>query len=178
MTNVLVLVGSPRENGNTEMLADAFIEGAKKKGNNVTKINVGKMKINGCIDCKYCFTHEGKCSQRDGMDEIYPLISNADMIVFATPIYFFEMTAQLKAVVDRLYASAHAGFKISKCALLAVAGGDDKVFEPLLKMYENIYTYIKWENVGIITVSGVNGKGEILNTDGPLKAKELGESIR
>ncbi len=176
--NILVLVGSPKQNGNTEILADAFIKGATKNGNNVKKLRVGKMKISGCIDCKYCFTHDDTCSQRDDMDKIYPLVDDADMIVLATPIYFFSMNAQLKAVVDRLNAGYKSGYKISKSALLAVASGGDSMFEPLIKMYELICKYLKWESVGIITVGKVENKGDIEGRNELLLAEQLGESIK
>jgi len=66
--NILVLVGSPRINGNTDMICDAFIEGAKQNGNQVTKIHLGKLKINGCTGCNYYLSHNGQCSIRDDID--------------------------------------------------------------------------------------------------------------
>lgn len=177
--SILVLVGSPRENGNTEKLADAFIEGALKNGNDVTKINVGKLDIKGCKGCKYCFTHEGTCAIRDDMDLIYPLLKKVDMLVLATPIYFFSMTAQLKAVIDRLNATYKYPMHIKKSALLAVGAAGDYVFEPLISEFKLIITkYQKWEDAGIITVSGVDEKDDILKTGFLEKAKVLGESIK
>ena len=97
--NIVVITGSPRKNGNTEILADAFIKGAKSSGNTVAKINSGNLKINGCTDCKYCFTHDGICVQRDGMDEVYPLLRKADMIVFASPVYSMALRHKLKLLL-------------------------------------------------------------------------------
>lgn len=176
--DILVLVGSPRKDGNTEKLADAFIEGALKNGNNITKIELRKLKINGCLGCRYCLSHEGKCVQRDDMDKIYPLIDNADMIVFATPVYFYTMSAQIKAVVDRLYAKHNFDYRISKCVLLSVAADDGDVFEPLIDTYKHTASYLKWENVGIVTVKSVSDKGNIMGRDELLMAEQLGESIK
>jgi len=177
MANILVLVGSPRAKGNTEILADAFIKGATKNGNNAYKVNLRKLKINGCLGCRYCIAHDGKCVLRDDMDQIYPLIDNADMIVFATPVYFYTMSAQIKAVIDRLYAKHNFEFKITTCALLAVAADDGDVFEPLISTYEHIVSYLKWENVGMVTVNCVSNKGDILGRDELKLAEQLGESI-
>jgi len=177
--NILVLAGSPRLQGNSDLLADSFIEGARLNGNSVTKINVAKYNIKGCVDCQYCFSHEGKCVQRDGMDEIYPLLEKADVLVFATPVYFFGFSAQLKTVIDRFYAKALVGHNISQCALLA-AGADlaeTRVFEPIVAAYRAISGYLKWEDIGIVTVGGVTAKGEVCATDGLARARGLGAGI-
>jgi len=176
--NILVLVGSPRNSGNSNILADAFIDGAKDSGNAVTKVNLGKYKISGCLDCKYCVDHDGKCAQRDGMDEIYPLIETADMIVLASPVYYFGFSAQIKAVIDRLYAKENVGNNVSQCALLTVAmDTDDSVFDPIVANYKAIISYLKWEDAGIIAVGGVGAAGDICENEGLGKAKLLGASI-
>ena len=178
--NILVLAGSPRIQGNSDMLADAFIEGARINGNVVNKINVARYKINGCVDCQYCFTHEGKCVHRDGMDEIYPLLEAADVLVFATPIYFFGFSSQLKSVIDRFYAKALVGHHVSQCALLAVGAdlAETRVFEPIVATYKAIAGYLKWEDLGIVTVDGVTAKGEVCRTDGLERAKKMGAGIK
>ena len=104
--NILVLNGSPRKKGNTEIMADAFIKGALEQGHQVEKVNLGHMKIAPCLACEFCFTHNGVCVQKDDMAEILDKVDNADMIVFASPIYWFSISAQLKAAIDRLYARA------------------------------------------------------------------------
>ncbi len=177
--NIVVITGSPRKNGNTEILADAFIKGAKSSGNTVTKINSGNLKINGCTDCKYCFTHDGICVQRDGMDEVYPSLKKADMIVFASPVYFYGFTAQIKALIDRLYVTVGKKFPITSCALLAVyADTDTTVCEPMITNYKAFTGYLKWEDKGIITVEGIEAKGEINGHNSLEKAEQLGSSIK
>ena len=122
--NILVLNGSPRKNGNTEIMADAFIEGARKKGHMGEKMNLGNRKIAPCLACEFCFTHNGVCVQKDDMAEILDKVDSADMIVFASPVYWFSISAQLKAAIDRLYARARKGFNIRYAALLLDSASD------------------------------------------------------
>ena len=177
--NIVVVSGSPRTNGNTEIIADAFIKGAEAAGNTVTKLLLSTLKINGCTDCKYCFSHEGQCVQRDGMDDIYPALRNADMLVFATPIYFHGFTAQMKAMIDRLYVAMGKSFPITETALLTVyADTDTTVCEPIIAHYTAFTEYLKWENKGIIAVDSVEEKGDISGHPSLKLAEQLGSEIR
>lgn len=102
---ILVLNGSPRRNGNTVRLVSAFCKGATEAGNNVHIVNVASQKIHGCIACEYCHgAGNGTCVQQDDMQALYPLIREADMLVLASPIYYYTMTGQLISVLDRTYA--------------------------------------------------------------------------
>lgn len=177
--NILVLTGSPRHNGNTSLLADSFIDGATSKGNKVTRIDVGKAKINGCTSCNFCVSHNGECALKDGMDEIYSQLELADIIVFVTPLYYYGFSAQLKAVIDRFHAKSGVGkIKPSKKSILLSAGADDlPAFNPLVKTYQAILDYLKWEDIGILTIEKTENKGDINKTDGLIRAKSLGTSL-
>ncbi|MEE8695939.1 MAG: flavodoxin family protein [Olsenella sp.] len=96
---ILVINGSPREQGNTRKLAEAFARGAEEVGNEILFVNVAKKHIAGCQGCQYCRSHEGKCVQRDDMQPILKALDTVDMVVFASPIYWFDITSQLKAVM-------------------------------------------------------------------------------
>ena len=99
---ILVLNGSPTRNGNTVALVNAFKEGAESKGHEVTVLNIAHKKVNGCLSCGYCKgAGNGKCAQKDDMQEIYPYLMEAEMIVLASPIYYFTMSAQLQSVIQR-----------------------------------------------------------------------------
>lgn len=175
---ILVLMGSPRIKGNTDLLADAFIEGAKESGNSITKINVCKNKTSGCLNCQYCVKHNGECVLKDGMDEIYPLLDKTDILVFATPLYYYGFSSQLKAVIDRFHAkSSMGGIKPMQSILLSVGADDEAAFKPLITTYKAILDYLKWEDLGIIAVGNTEEKGAITKTDGLEKAKKLGLSI-
>lgn len=116
--NVVVVTGSPRANGNSEILADAFIEGARQGGNSVTLFHAGRMNIKGCLDCKYCFSHDGECIQIDDMQSIYPSLRKADILAFASPVYWYGLSSQIKAVIDRMFAGCVKPYPITAIALL------------------------------------------------------------
>ena len=97
--NVLIISGSPRKNGNSEMLCDAFAAGAAAAGKNVEKISLAGKKLGFCTACYAC--HTGGCPQKDDAPAIIQKMLTADVIVLATPVYFFTMCAQLKALIDR-----------------------------------------------------------------------------
>ena len=103
MSNIVILVGSMRKGGNTDLLAQAFAEGAREN-NSVDIVSVVDYKVNPCIGCNSCFMREGnKCFQNDDMDGIYEKLKVADMVVVASPGYFYGISAELKAVIDRLH---------------------------------------------------------------------------
>ena len=100
LSKIIVLTGSVRKGGNTELLAQAFAEGAKKN-NEVEIISVADVKVNPCIGCDRCFTSEGNvCVQHDDMAGIYEKLKTSDMLVIASPVYFYGISAQLKAIID------------------------------------------------------------------------------
>ena len=118
MSNVVVLVGSMRKGGNTDLLAQAFIEGASKN-NDVEVISVADYKINPCMGCNSCFTREGhECFQKDDMQKVYEKMKMADIVVIASPVYFYGISAPLKAVIDRLHTPMRNEFHIKKLALI------------------------------------------------------------
>ena len=104
MKKVLVLSGSPRKGGNSDILCDEFIKGALASGNEVEKVRVAEKKIGYCLGCYYCKDHEGRCVLNDDMRDVLQKIIDADVLVFATPVYFYSMSAQLKTVIDRTVA--------------------------------------------------------------------------
>lgn len=177
--NILVIVGSPRRNGNTEMLADAFIKGAEEAGNTVKKIHLNGMSLHGCTDCKYCFTHLGECSQQDDIQQIYPELYKADMLVLASPVYYYALSAQLKTVIDRFYVSINKAFSIrSSALLLTYADTDETSCEPALVHYKTLAYFMKWTDKGIISVPGVSAKGDIKGHESLKRAEDLGRSIK
>lgn len=100
--NIVVLSGSPRKGANTDTMAEAFAETAREVGHTVEVVRVASKKIAGCLGCQYCFAHEGACVQKDDMADVIESLKGADMVVFASPIYWFDITAQEKAAIDRL----------------------------------------------------------------------------
>ncbi|MBN1571590.1 MAG: NAD(P)H-dependent oxidoreductase [Deltaproteobacteria bacterium] len=100
---VIGFQGSPRSGGNTDRLLSAFLDEAEKLGAETIKIDVGKMNISHCIECRKC-EEEGYCVIDDDMQKIYPLLRRADLVVLASPVFFYGLTGMVKAVVDRAQA--------------------------------------------------------------------------
>ena len=98
---VLAIVSSPRKNGNTELLVDEFIKGAKEAGHSVEKLCLREKKLAPCLACEACLNNGGTCVQKDDMAEILEQIIAADVIVLSTPVYYYSVCAQLKMMIDR-----------------------------------------------------------------------------
>lgn len=175
--NILIITGSPRKGGNTDIMAEAFARGAAESGNQVVVKNAGAMSIAPCAACEYCFAHGGECAQKDDMTEILAEVDRSDMIVFASPVYWFGLSAQMKLVIDRLYARASIGFKPTQTALLLNAMSQG-VFEAAVNQYKYINNYLKWTDRGIITISGMSEKGSMKDAPELQSVTELGRSIR
>jgi multimeric flavodoxin WrbA len=149
---ITVLNGSPRKQ-NTAAMVDAFAEGAKAAGHEVEVLQVGRMKINGCLACEYCHGKgEGKCVQKDDMEKVMPAYRDSDMIVFASPIYYFDVTAQLSAAIQRVYAIGKPA-KATRAALL-LSSASPNPFEGAIATYKTMLGFMGLEDAGIITAAG------------------------
>lgn len=125
---ILVLNGSPRPSGNTSKMVAAFKEGAESSGHEVNVVDVCKKNIKGCLGCEYCHSKgNGKCVQKDDMQEVYSLLKDAEMLVIASPIYYHGISGQLKCAIDRFYSAAYP-MKPAKLKKAAIEGGHDFVF--------------------------------------------------
>jgi multimeric flavodoxin WrbA len=179
--NILVLSGSPRKGFNTDRLTDAFMDGVKAAGKSVHHFRVADMTIGGCKGCNYCDKHEHQCFQHDDMELIYPLLKKCDAVCFASPIYYFTISAQLKLALDRFYALRRNLSHIKKAALLVTNGspgaGADFVSESAVHMFKQICDYLGWKNAGIVIAGGLHQKGEIEGNIALSRAQALGETI-
>ena len=155
---ITVLNGSPRKQ-NTTAMSEAFAEGARAAGHEVEVLQVGKMKINGCLACEYCHGKgAGQCVQKDDMEKVMPAYKDCDMIVFASPIYYFDMTAQLSAAIQRVYAIGMPT-KATKAALL-LSSASPNPFEGAIATYKTMIGYMGLEDAGIITAAGEENGSE------------------
>ena len=177
MSKILVMAGSPRKEGNTDTLVKAFTEGSLKN-NEVDIIRAADLDIHPCIGCNSCASREdGTCFRRDDMDMVIEKMKAADVIVMASPLYFCEISAQLKMVMDRLHAPVRKQLPVKKLALIAVgASKEEDMFEVLKLHYASLISHFHLEDAGMVLVSGVRKKGELSDKD--IKAAyELGLSI-
>ena len=178
--NILVLTGSPRKKGNSNKLADAFIIGALQAGHTTAKFTTADKHIKGCLDCQTCFSKGSACSVPDDFTKLAPLLEQADMVVFATPMYWFSFPVQLKAAIDKFYSYliSKKPLKVSECALLVCGGGTDlDTYEGIVKSYRLIAGFLGWKDSGVIIVPGLHDQDEILKNDGLQKAETFGKSI-
>ena len=176
--DILVLQGSPNTNGSTALLAAGFARGACEAGHAVDVVNVAALDIAPCTGCVAC-GYEGACALADDFDDLRQRILAADMLVFATPLYYYGMTAQLKTVLDR-FCSANASitFRRMKSALLAVAwNSDDWTFNALEAHYDTLVRYLDMRDCGRVLGSGCGTPSMTTRSGFPEKAYTLGRSI-
>ena len=173
-----MLVGSVRREGNTELLAKAFAEGAGKR-HEVELVSVADYSIHPCLGCNRCYSAEGnRCVQQDDMEKIYEKLKGADTLVIASPVYFYGVSAQLKALIDRLHTPMRKQFPIRRLGLiLAGAATLPDLFDPILLQYRMILRFFDLEDIGTVLVSGVREKGDVRNGDGIRQAYELGNHL-
>ena len=148
--NILILQGSPRANGNTAWMAEEYKKAAESAGHQVTIVDVAKKKINGCLACEYCHTKgDGACIQKDDMQELYPLMNEAEVLVLAAPIYYFTLCAQIQAPVQRMYC-VNKPAKVKKMSLL-MSSYSPNVYDGAIGEYRGICNYWQVENMGVVT---------------------------
>ena len=175
--NILIINGSPRKGGNTELLAEAFAKGAAEH-HHVEIVSVRNYKVNQCLGCNTCFKTNGICAQKDDMTILYEKMSQTDMLVIASPVYFYGISAQLKAVIDRFHNPIRDTFHIKKMALLLVGAATlPELFDAIIAEYNLCLKFFGIEDVGNVLVRGVKDKGDINNTDALNEAYTLGLSI-
>ena len=179
MAKIVMLVGSPRKHGNTDTLAHAFLEGIDQKKNSIAVISIPDIKVKGCVGCNYCYRDaEHRCALQDDMQQIYQELSAAEVLVVATPIYFYGIPSQLKAVIDRLHNPIRGTFRLKKLVLLAVCADEtQEVFDSVKAMYRSTLRYFSLKNARCLTVTGVSEKGDIAGNPALEEARRLGVSL-
>lgn len=175
---IIILQGSPNKKGSTAMLSEEFTRGAEEAGHNIERIDIVEKKINPCIGCVAC-GYEGPCVQKDENEEVRVKILGADMVVFATPLYYYGMTAQLKIVIDRFCAyNSSINRKHMKSVLLAVAwNSDDWTFNALESHYQTLVNYLNLENQGMVLGRGCGSPVMTRRSRFMKEAYELGKRL-
>lgn len=178
MKKVIVVSSSPRKNGNSEVLAQKFADGAIAAGNEVEIITVRDLDLKFCIGCLYCQSHD-KCVLSDGMNGLYEKFQNADVLVFATPIYYYAVCGQLKTFLDRLNPLYPRNNKFTDVYLLATSAEDDKAaMDGAIKEIQGWIDCFDGVSLkGVICGVGVTDKGEINDTAFPQQAYEMGKNV-
>lgn len=179
MSRIVILAGSVRKGGNTDILVQAFADGARKN-HDVEIVSVAEYRVNPCIGCNSCFTREGNaCFQKDDMPRIYKKLKEADIVVIASPVYFYGISAQLKAVVDRLHTPMRNEFQIKKLALLLVGAANlPKLFDSIIMQYRLVLDFFNLEDAGMVLVRGVRDRGDIKGNAALQEAYQLGLAMK
>lgn len=179
MAKLLVLMSSARKKGNTDQLADAFMQGAMENGHEVEKIMVHYQNIKPCLGCEAC-VHLGHCVQKDDMTEIYRKMNEADVIVYASPVYFYTWNAPMKLLIDRTFAIERS---IQNKAFYLLATGlapEESYFRIIKESFEN---YIKCLRAGgnhivdFVFACHTGAKNDILENKALNEAYEMGKKI-
>ena len=175
---IIVLMGSPNKKGSTAILVDEFCRGARESGHYVEVIDVCHADIHPCTGCVHC-GYEGPCVQKDDVERIRRELLSSDMVVFATPLYYYGMSAQLKTVVDRFCAyNSSLNSRHLKSALLTVAwNSDDWTFEALAAHYRTLVRYINFEDMGMVLGYGCGSVSMTKRIKYPEQAYQLGRNL-
>lgn len=179
MSKVLILSGSPRRDGNSDLLCQQLARGAIDAGNSVETVHVAEKKVAPCIACYHCRDNGGKCVYNDDEAEILQKMVDADVIVFASPVYFYSIDAQLKAVIDRTVARWLEVKNKRFCYVITCADEETAAAETTLACMRGYADCVEGATeLGVIYGTGVYQKGEIVNLQAFEQAYNLGASIK
>ena len=191
MKKILVVQGGGRPNGNTAQLVNAFIKGVKDAGNEAEVVSLNRLKVNGCLGCNAC-RYNKPCVQKDDFADIVAKMEEADMVVFASPLYFWTISARLKAFIERFYCIAeedanppfgrYEKYPDKDCALLMTSADNYFwTFNQAVSYYQfAIVNYIGFHDKGTLLAGGcgdTNGKPSIADTDYLKQAYAFGLSL-
>ena len=180
MKKVLILSGSPRKGGNSDILCDQFAKGALEQGNEVEKIFISEKKIAPCTGCYFCRNNGGRCALNDDMGDILQKIIDCDVLVLSSPVYFYSMCAQLKTVVDRCVARWTEIANKDLYYITTAAESDEDTMDGTIACMHGFAMCIDgYDEKGILYGKGVLEKGEVVNRPELMQiAYEMGMSVR
>ncbi len=177
---IVVITGSPRKNGNSFAMTDAFIQEAEKRGHTIRRFDAAFLKIGGCHACMTCYKTGKACSFDDDFNDIAPAILDADAVVFTMPVYWYSIPAQIKGAFDRLFSLVVGGKEVAdkKWALIACCEEEDTtVLDGVRIPMERTAALLQWEKVGEVLIPGVLNVGDIDHTDGCQQAAALADKF-
>lgn len=176
--NIVVITGSPRRNGNSFAMTEAFVKRAEGLGHSIRRFDAAFLKIGGCRACMTCYKTGEACSFDDDFNAIASAVLEADAVVYAMPVYWYSIPAQIKGVIDRIFSLVVGGKETAgkKCALITCCEEEDvTVMDGVRIPVERSAALLKWEMVGEVLVPGVLEAGDIDRTDGCRQAEMLAE---
>jgi multimeric flavodoxin WrbA len=158
---ILALIGSPRKMGNTDLLVEQILKGCRAKGHTTEKVFLYDYTISLCVDCRSCKKGDYVCCINDEMQQIYPLMEEADVIIFGTPVYWYGPTAKMKMFVDRMRPFVeNKRLRGKRAVVVAPSAEGPEACGPMLEMFRLSFGYLGMEFVGKLFVKAYD-KGEI-----------------
>lgn len=174
--NILILSGSPRRGGNSDILCDRFMEGAQEAGHRVEKVFLRDRDIKYCTGCEACHQNNGVCVQKDGMAELLEKMIAVDVIVMATPVYFYTMDAQMKTFIDRCVARYTEISNKAFYFIATAADGEKRSLERTIEGFRGfLYCLEGAEEKGIVYGVGAWKKGDIKGSPAMNEAYVMGK---
>ena len=175
---VLILSGSPRKGGNSDLLCDEFLRGALEAGHEAEKVFVRSRKVAPCMACYYCKDHGGACAIKDDMAELLDRMQAADVIVMASPVYFYSIDAQMKAVIDRSVARWTNIPNKEFYYIMTSAEDSDTVMNCTLECFRGFAACLEGSvEKGVIYGKGVYEKGSVKDKPVMRQAYEMGKAV-
>lgn len=177
---IVVITGSPRKNGNSFAMTEAFIKAAEEKGHSVTRFDAAFHNVGGCHACMTCYSTGKACTHDDDFNTLAPAILEADALVFTAPVYWYTFPAQIKAVIDKIFSLVVGGKDISgkNVALISCCEEHDMAVLDGVKLpFERTCALNKWNIVGEVLVPGVFDADDIQKTDGCAQAAQLADKF-
>ena len=161
--NIVILQASPRAKGSTAWMAEEYKKAAEAAGHQVTLVNVAHKKIAGCLACEYCHGKgNGACIQKDDMQDLYPIMAEAEALVLAAPIYYFTLCAQIQAPIQRMYC-VNKPAKVQKMALL-LSSYSPGVYDGAKAEYRDICNYWSATDTGVVTAKNDEQKTDAIRS--------------
>lgn len=175
---VLIISASPRKDGNSDTLCEQFKKGAEEVGNMVEKIRLSELKIEYCSACYAC-KKQGHCVKQDDMEQVITKMREADVIVLATPVYFYTMCAQMKTMIDRTLGGAQKAGLENKEFYLIVTAADGKA--EMERTVDGLRGYLEClpgaQEMGVIYGAGAWQLGDIQNNPAMQEAYQMGKAL-
>lgn len=177
--NILILTGSGRENGNSDRLAEAFAGGAREAGHAVNVFHAGREPMRACMHCESCWSNGKPCVMEDSFDRLYPSLEEAEVLVFCSPLYWYNFSGHIKCAMDRMYPYSKKdrlrSMKVHE-AMLLMCGQSHflRSFAGPAEAYRQMLGYKRWKDRGRLFVTGVDDFGEIVSNKALRTAEEMG----
>lgn len=179
--NILVLTGSGRARGNSDLLAEAFIRGAREAGHTVNSFNTGREPMSACLHCERCWSNGKPCVIEDSFGKLYPLLEQAEMLVFCSPLYWYNFSGHIKCAMDRMYPysckNRHSDMRVKESMLLMCAQSHFlRSFAGPAEAYRQMLGFKHWKDRGRLFVTGVDDIGAIAGSKALIAAEEMGRN--